>query len=180
MGYILFEQCYRSSQQTQDVLQHLRQRRAVTERTVREVHLRRHTAALAMQATFEELRHAFITPFDREDLLLLRQCAESVTRAAEDVLLTLHRYGLTALPESATPLLSAVTAQCEHWEAVLKSLHTYPRTATVLKSLAALEFEHLRADAIVTEEPYHTALHGLSSVCLAAANTLRVILLKQT
>lgn len=180
MGYILFEQCYRSSQQTQNVLQHLRQRRAVTERTVREVHLRRHTAVVAMQATFEELCHAFITPFDREDLLLLRQCAESVTRAAEDVLLTLHRYRLTALPESATPLLAAVTAECEQWEAVLKSLPAYPRTATVLKSLTALEFEHLRTAVIITEEPSHTALHKVSTVCGTAADALRMILLKQT
>ena len=101
MGYIIFEQCCRSAQQTQEPLQRLRQRHAVTEEMVSQIHLRRRTAALAMQATFEELCHAFITPFDREDLLLLRQCAENVTCAAEDVLLALHRHRLAALPESA-------------------------------------------------------------------------------
>lgn len=179
MGYIIFEQCCRSAQQTQEVLQRLRQRHAVTQEMVSQIHLRRRTAALAMQATFEELCHAFITPFEREDLLLLRQCAENVTCAAEDVLLALHRQRLSALPESATPLLTAATTECEHWKAALQSLHTYPRGRDTVKSLTALELQHVRTATITAQEPYHTALHGLSNICGAAANALRIILLKQ-
>ena len=187
MEYALYQQCGRSVEQALDVLETLRQRRAITTATVQEIHLRRATAIIALQASFEELRHAFITPLDREELFRLRQAMEALPRAAEDIALTLYTSGRQALPTGDTRLLSAVTACCRLMGEALARLDAYPRSDTAAKRLSALERQLDEAEqaywqSLPTADPLldqaYRALRAVVAACTAAASALRHALLK--
>lgn len=178
MKHPIYEQCENSIKQALDVLEILRQRRAITEPLTRAIRLRRRTADIAMQATFEELRHAFITPIDREDLLRLRQVAEAVVCCAEDAVITLSLRRQPTIPPDDTALLSAVTAECRHLQAAIESFAPYPRSNTILDRLTALERQHRKSEEEIGSETTGEALKKISAACFSAAEAIRYVLLK--
>ncbi len=179
MGYTIYEQSTRSLQQTLAVLASLRRREAVTAAVCEDIRRRRRTGVIALQTTFTELKEAFITPIDREDLWLLRQTTEAVLRAAEDIVLTLYRCGKTALPCDDTARLTAVEEECRFLCAAVEAVAVYPRLDAAEKQLNAAEKQHEQCpdDAAF---PWHRALHALSDTCRTAAERLRYILLKMS
>lgn len=178
MSYELYDQSARSAQRALEVLTLLRRRQAITAATIKAIHRRRRTADIALQSSFDELRRVFITPTDREDILLLRQAAEHVADAAEDIPLYVYRQGCQALLPDDTALLAAVTAECQALYEALTALPAYPRDETVLKHLASAERLHRVSGEISSSSLAYDTLMHLSGVCRSATDTLRYILLK--
>ena len=175
MSYTPYGQCARSVYRALELLGALRRRERITADTIGDIRRRRRTADIALQATFDDLRRAFLTPIDREDILLLRQVTEHVAVAAEDVVLSLYRHGEHALSADDTALLAAVTAECEALHEALVLLPAYPRGA-LLRHLTAAERRHL-ACAELDGAP---SLIALSATCRTATEALRRILLTIT
>ena len=180
MGFKLYTTCVRTVEQARDTLQLLRERRAITATVVSDIRRRRRTADIALQATFEELRHAFITSLDREELLRLRQMTERLVCGAEDIVLALYRRGQSALLPDDTVLLAAVTEECRLLQTCLEALDSYPRRDTAVKQLCAAEKQHRAAEELDSGDVAYAALHAFSRTCFDTAQQLRIILLKIT
>lgn len=180
MNYPIYTQCENSLRQAQEILDSLRQRRAITETTIRDIHRRRHTADIAMQATFEELRHAFITPIDREDIWRLRQITEAVVHSTEDAVLTFFRHRQSVMHPNDNALLCAVNTACRLLQAAMESFPSYPRSNAVLGHLTALEKQHRQCEELTGSEIGDAPLKNISAACFSAAEILRYILLKVT
>lgn len=180
MSYELYDQSARSVQRALDVLALLRQRQAITAATVEEIRRRRRTADIALQGSFDELRRAFITPTDREDILLLRQTTERIANAAEDIPLSVYRQGRQALLPDDTALLAAVTAECQALYEAVAALPAYPRDETVLKHLVSAERLHRISEENSSSSLAYDTLMHLSAVCRRTTDILRYTLLKMT
>lgn len=176
MSYTPYGQCARSVYRALEILGSLRRRECITDEKIGDIHRRRRTADIALNATFDDLRRAFLTPIDREDVLWLRQVSERVAAAAEDVVLDLYRRGERALSVNDTALLSAVISECELLHEAFVALPAYPRSDHILRHLTAAERRHLA----VAELDGKTSLLRLSDSCRIATETLRCILLKIT
>ena len=173
MSYTPYDQCARSVYRALEILGGLRRRERVAADKPGDIHRRRRTADIALQATFDDLRRAFLTPIDREDVLYLRQVCERVATTAEDVVLALYQAGEHALCADDTALLSAVTAECEALHEALIALPAYPRNDGILRHLTAAERRHLA----VVELGGTASLLRLSDACRMATEALRRILL---
>lgn len=180
MKYPIYEQCENSIKQACTVLEMLRQRKAVNEAVIRSIRLRRHTADIAMQATFKELRRTFITPIDREDLLRLRQVTEMVACCAEDAVLTLFRHRQPTAHPNDTALLSAVNTECRILQDVAAAFPDYPRSDAVLKRLADFQRQHRQSEEQNSSELMYDTLKKISAACFSAAEVIRYVLLKVT
>ncbi len=180
MSYELYDQSTRSVQRALEVLALLRQRQAITAATVETIRRRRRTADIALQGTFDELRRAFITPTDREDILLLRQATERIADTAEDIVLCVYRQGRQALLPDDTALLASVTAECQALYEALTVLSDYPRDDTVLSRLTAAERLHRAGEELDSSSLVYDALRHVSSACRRTTEALRYILLKMT
>ena len=101
------------------------------------VHARRLAADIAADAACAALGRAFITPLDREDLWLLRQRAEGVLCAAEEVALCVYHGGV--LPDCCVPLLTAVAAGCRQLEKAWERFPEADGAAPVLRTLREAE-----------------------------------------
>lgn len=175
MSYTPYDQCARSIGRALEILGLLKRRERLTEDTVGDIRRRRRTATIALQATFDDLRRAFLTPIDREDVLHLRQVTDAVAHAAEETVLSLYRRGEHALSAGDTALLTAVTAECEALHEAFLALPAYPR-GDLLRHLTAAERRH-SASAELGGTPSLTAL---SVACRETAAVLRRVLLAIT
>ncbi len=180
MKHPIYEQCENSIREALRALEQLRQRQAITDETVRTIRLRRRTADIAMQATFEELRHAFITPIDREDLLRLRQVTEKVAYYTEEAVLALFRQRQPTVHPNDTALLSAINEECRLLQVVVSSFPDYPRSDAILGHLTALERKHRQSEEQNGSDLNENSLKNISAACFSAAETVRYILLKIT
>ncbi len=167
-----------SLKQATEILTELRRRHAVSAERTEAVYRRRHTADIALQACFDKLQHAFVTPIDREDILLLRQTAEHTVCAAEDIQLTLYRNGQTALSSDDTALLTAVSTETRLLKDAFTVFPLYPRQKTVLSRLAALEKQHRLSETLGGSSFAELSLRRLSNTCFTTAQILRRVLLK--
>ena len=169
----------RSIERALTVLQTLRKREAITASYIDAIHRRRHTADIALQAEFDELRRAFITPIDREALWFLRQHTDQIAKIAEDIPLALYRRRLPCLSPDDTALLSAVINECTALHTALSALDDYPKHYTVIKHLSAADAAHrqtLKTNGTVIEE----AFYRLSDACAATVCVARCVVLKMT
>ncbi len=109
------------------------------------VQARRTAADIAGNAIYALLRHAFITPIEREDLWLLRETAERVWRTAEDTALLLYHCE-QPLPPACEPVVCMAITCCT----VAKQLaEAFPNVESIPKQMRLLR---------EAEYTYHAAL----------------------
>ncbi|MBR2405938.1 MAG: hypothetical protein IKB04_02690 [Clostridia bacterium] len=180
MRHEWYDRCANSVSEALSVLDFLRHREAITAATVEALHRRRHTADIALKAAFEELRRAFITPADREDLWLLWQTAEQITEAAEEIVLSLIRKQHSCLTPNDTAQLAAVTAECRALHEAFAALPDYPHSDRVLQHVDTAERLHRQTEKITGHPLTDAALRHVSATCATATRTIRYALLKMT
>ena len=178
MKYPIYEQCINSIKSALETLEFLNQRGNITYSCVQSIRLRRRTADIAMRGTFDELRHAFITPIDREDLLRMRQVCESVTYHAEEVTMLLFAQKQSALPCEKHELLQSVIHECRLLKTALESFPDFPRSDDTVNHITNLIRRHRNCEEQYDASPHGTALKNVSAACVFAAETLLCILLK--
>ena len=104
-----YDYCERNVADAAALLQDLKNGHLPTEQQITR---RRRTGAIALRALYDELRRAFLTPIDREDLWQLCLAAQQVLFAVENTALTgsYHQQRiLCSLIAACTQLRSAVS-----------------------------------------------------------------------
>ena len=178
MKYPIYEQCVNSVKNALEVLEALHHRESITDSAVQAIRLRRRTADIAMLGTFDELRHAFITPIDREDLLRMRQMCETIVYDTEEILIQLYRQNRSALPYGDNKLLLSAIRECQLLQASLERFSDFPRSDDVVCHLTDLIRQHRKSEEQFSTDQGVSTLKNVSAACFSAAETLLQILLK--
>lgn len=125
------------------------------------VQARRTAADIAGETTYRLLRHAFITPIDREDLWALWASAERIWRTAEDTALVLYHSGCT-LPYDCKGAIVAAADCCNETAAASETT----KTASAYRAVRA------------AQTLCHTTLHnrfadaGTQRLCIGTLQTV--------
>lgn len=78
-----------------------------------EIHAVEHAADEKKHALLDALVKAFITPIEREDIMLLSQCIDELTDKIEDVLIRIYYNNIQAIRPEALSLAKVVARCCE-------------------------------------------------------------------
>lgn len=86
---------------------------------VEAIHDVEHRADELLHSFCEQVNAAFITPIDREDLISIANCIDSITDSVEDCGIDFHIYNVITLEKAAEPMCRlALDAVCALHEAV--------------------------------------------------------------
>ena len=93
--------------------------------TLDEMHAVEHAADEKKHEMLHVLAKAFITPIEREDIILLSQNIDEVTDKIEDVLLRLYCNNVQSILPDAFGLVSVVIRSCEEMRTLLTEFADY-------------------------------------------------------
>ena len=99
-----------------------------------EMHVIEHNADISKHDTMSELMRAFITPIEREDIILLIQEIDDVTDAIEDVLIRTYMFNVAAIREEALEFADVIVRCCEVLKDTLKEFRHFRKSIPFTKT----------------------------------------------
>ncbi len=94
------------------------------------------------------LNRAFITPIDREDLLLLGGRIDSVTDAIEDIALTLDMLSVKAIREDILPISEMMVSACGSLEKAFKEFEHFKTSKELARHIIDVNHYEEAADKL--------------------------------
>ena len=93
-----------------------------------EMHVIEHNADISKHDTMSELMRAFITPIEREDIILLSQSIDEITDKIEDVLLRVYCNNVQKIRPEALELSRLVIRCCEEAKLMAQEFADFKRS----------------------------------------------------
>lgn len=115
----------RAATMLEDVLENFDSR--TLPRQVEQMHLIEHEGDTKKHEMMEALMHAFITPIEREDIILLSHDIDEVTDCIEDVLLHLYMNNITFIHPEAVRFSKLLIRCCEVVQLVMKKFQNFKK-----------------------------------------------------
>ncbi|HBT64290.1 MAG TPA: DUF47 domain-containing protein [Ruminococcaceae bacterium] len=116
-----------------------------------EMHAVEHAADIAKHELNRELARAFITPIEREDIMLLTQELDDVTDAVEDVLLRLYMFNVLSIRNEALEFTQLIYKCCEAMEEMLREFRHFRKSDSISKSIVEINRLEEEGDALYTK-----------------------------
>lgn len=91
-----------------------------------DMHKVEHAADEKKHEVLDALVKAFITPIEREDIILLSQNIDEVTDKIEDVMLRLYYNNIQSIRPDSLELVSIVVKSCDMVKLMLKEFASFP------------------------------------------------------
>ena len=113
-----------------------------------EIHKIEHAADMKKHALTEELLRAFITPIEREDILLLSQNIDEMTDKIEDVLLRLYCNHIQTIRPDALEICQVVIRCCQEAKSLVGELADYKRSKTLHDHIVHINTMEEEADQL--------------------------------
>ena len=102
---------------------------------LKDLHAVEHGADILKHDMMKELARAFITPIEREDIILLSQEIDNVTDTIEDVLMRVYMYNVLSIRDEASEFTAIILQCCNALEDAMKEFHNFRKsTRTSWKS----------------------------------------------
>jgi len=114
------------------------------EEKMREMHEIEHAGDVARHRMIKKLAREFITPIEREDIVLMADTIDNVTDTIEDVLMRLYMFNFTSLRADAIEMASIIVQCCEALKSALEEFPNF-RKSQVLHKLI-VEINHLEEE----------------------------------
>jgi len=77
-----------------------------------EMHTIEHTADVARHQMIGRLVKEFITPIEREDIMAIADCIDTVTDTIEDVLMRMYMYNISEVTKHAQKMTEIIVKCC--------------------------------------------------------------------
>ncbi len=106
--------------------------------TMKDMHAVEHAADIAKHDMNRELARAFITPIEREDIMLLSQCLDDVTDAIEDVLIRLYMFNVLSIREEALSFSQTIYDCCNAMNVMMSEFHNFRKSKTILENIVEI------------------------------------------
>ncbi|MDO4572160.1 MAG: DUF47 family protein [Clostridia bacterium] len=163
-----------------------------------ELHKIEHAADLGKHALIEKLTKEFITPIEREDIMVLFQQIDDVTDHLEDIALRLYMYNVRELRAEMKPFVDVILQCCLTTRDALAEFPDFKKSPT-LKSLIIQvntleeQGDRLQRDAMrrlyaeeatmlerITWTKMFDWLEGCCDACEDVTDTIEMVLLKNS
>ena len=113
-----------------------------------ELHQVEHAADEKKHELSNVLARAFITPIEREDIILLSQSIDEVTDKIEDVLLRLYCNNIRSIRPDALELVAIVIKCCDEIKSMLKELPNFKRSKKLREHIININTLEEEADRL--------------------------------
>ena len=123
------EHSCKAAEMLQDILEHF-DPDSLPDR-MKDIHTIEHTADIVKHDTLRELARAFITPIEREDILLLIQEIDNVTDAVEDVVIRLYMFHVLSIREDALAFAKVILQCCVALRELLTDFRNFRKSTSL-------------------------------------------------
>lgn len=113
-----------------------------------EMHHIEHSADTKKHEMLAVLMKAFMTPIDREDILLLSNCLDEVTDKIEDVLVRMYCNNIHVILPLAVDLSKVVVDSCKEMVKLLEEFRTFKRSKDIHASIVRINTLEEDADRL--------------------------------
>lgn len=162
------------------------------------MHALEHEADEVRHEAINRLSREFITPIERDDILLLVQKIDDVTDAIEDVAIDLHMYNIQVLPAHALSMSVLIKRCVTALEKAIRELHNFKRSSTLKPLLVEVNDVESEADdaylqavrSLFTTEQMplscyaakaiYDAMESCCDLCEEAADVIENVVMKNT
>lgn len=118
---------------------------------MKEMHAVEHAADIAKHEMNRALARAFITPIEREDIMLLTQELDDVTDLIEDVLLRLYMFNVLSVREEALDFSTMIYRCCEAMEEMMREFRNFRKSGSISEKIVEINRLEEEADALYTK-----------------------------
>ena len=125
-----------------------------------EMHKVEHAADDKKHELLHVLAHAFITPIEREDIILLGQNIDEVTDKIEDVLLRMYCNNVQTVRPDALELSGVVIRACEALKGMLEQFADFKRSKSLQEYIIRINTLEEEADQL-----FISSLRTLHTTC---------------
>ena len=136
-----------------------------------EMHAIEHAADMKKHELLNVLAKAFMTPIEREDILLLSQNIDEVTDQIEDVLLRLYCNNVQVIRPDALKLSEVVIRCCEEAKNMAREFSDFKHSKTLHNHIVNINTMEEEADAL-----FISSLRTLHTTC---ADPLEIIVWRE-
>ena len=113
-----------------------------------EMHHIEHSADTKKHEMLAVLMKAFMTPIDREDILLLSNCLDEVTDKIEDVLVRMYCNNIHVILPLAVDLSKVVVDSCKEMVKLLEEFRTFKKSKDIHASIVRINTLEEDADRL--------------------------------
>jgi hypothetical protein len=110
-----------------------------------------HTADLEGHEITKRLAKEFITPIEREDIMLLIHKIDDITDCIEDVLLHMYMYNVRVIKEDALKFSEIILAACEELIGAFKEFKNFKRSKDINNKIINVNKLEEEGDNLYTE-----------------------------
>ncbi len=125
-----------------------------------EIHRTEHAADMKKHELLNTLAKAFITPLEREDIMLLSQNIDEVTDKLEDVLIRIYYTHIQTIRPDVIPMAQVVTRCCESLLELMKEFPNFKRSKKLGEQIIRINSLEEEADRLYIDNMYR--LHAES------------------
>lgn len=119
-----------------------------------------HAADMKKHEMKAALVKAFITPIEREDIMMLSQDIDDVTDCIEDVLLRIYINNVRSIREDAIPFADLIIKCCQTLRDTLTDFADFKKSKTLNQKLIEINTLEEEADRL-----FISSMHNLHSTC---------------
>lgn len=113
-----------------------------------EMHHIEHSADTKKHEMLAVLMKAFMTPIDREDILMLSNCLDEVTDKIEDVLVRMYCNNIHVILPLAVDLSKVVVDSCKEMVKLLEEFRTFKKSKDIHASIVRINTLEEDADRL--------------------------------
>lgn len=131
---------------------------------MKEMHTVEHAADIAKHDMNRALARAFITPIEREDIMMLTQELDDVTDAIEDVLLRLYMFNVLSIREDALEFSKMIFKCCTEMEEMMKEFRNFRKSSSISDKIVEINRLEEEADSLYYKAVRKLYLHSKDPV----------------
>lgn len=131
-----------------------------TKERMETIHTIEHSADLAKHEMMSHLLREFITPIDREDIIILADAIDDLTDSIEDVMMHLYIYNIRELRPEAIEFSSVIMSCCDELKKMLVEFSNFKKSSTIESLLISVNEKEDEGDII-----YAKSIRNLYTNC---------------
>lgn len=162
-GFIkLTEYCYGAAKLLDDTLKNFN--KDTLQRTIKSMHNLEHTANLEGCEITKRLAKEFITPIEREDILLLIHKINYITDCIEDVLLHLYMYNVRIIKKDVLKFSELILSFCKELIVTFEEFKKFKKSKEIHNRIIKVYIIEEEADKLYTEIVRKMHLTSLNAI----------------
>ena len=149
-GFIkLMEYCYSAAKLLDDTLKNFN--KDTLQKTMKLMHDIDHTVNLEVHEITKRLAREFITPIEREDILLLLHKINDITDSIEDVLLHMYMYNVRVIKNDVLKFSELILIICKELIVIFKEFKNFKKSKEIHNKIIKVNKLKKEGDKLYTE-----------------------------